>query len=112
PDRTEFDGPGNYLSGSLSSSGGSVPCTFARFLEARGWCMARTGPGRNILQSPRHYPRDAFKLRNHSWRSGVCRLIEAIGFKFRNHRHDWYSPQNRGLQRKPTLACPATTMMT
>jgi Dimethlysulfonioproprionate lyase len=39
-------------------------------------------------------------------------IDEAIEFKFRNQQHDWYSPQNRGLQRKPTLACPATTMMT
>ena len=61
---------------------------------------------------PEALPTRCVQVANHSWRSGVYRLIEAIGFKFRNHRHDWYSPQNRGLQRKPTLACPATTMMT
>ena len=61
---------------------------------------------------PEALPTRCVQVANHSWRSGVCRLIEAIGFKFHNHRHDWYSPQNRGLQRKPTLACPATTMVT
>jgi hypothetical protein len=39
-DRIELDGSWNNLSGSLSSSGGSVPCTFARLLETRGQCMA------------------------------------------------------------------------
>jgi len=77
--------------------------------EAGAWHEPGLG---GIFTIPEALPTRCVQVANHSWRSGVCQLIEAIGFKFRNHRHDWYSPQNRGLQRKPTLACPATTMMT
>ena len=55
---------------------------------------------------PEALPTRCVQVANHSWRSGVYRLIEAIGFKLRNQRHDWCSPQNCGLAEIPDIHRP------
>ena len=51
-DRIELDGSRNNLSGSLSSSRGSVPCTFARLMKTRASAWHEPGLG-GIVYNPR-----------------------------------------------------------